>query len=156
MYKSTQDLIDALRATPETLAGLLAGITQEQAQTARGGDESWSVVEVLCHLRDAEEFGLQRDIQMRDYENPEIIPWDQEKLALERDYASQDFRLALAEFISLRRQRLAFLEDLSPEGWKRAGSHRELGAIDIFSHVLHMVAHDAIHCAQIARQLTGK
>jgi hypothetical protein len=153
MYNSTRDLLDALRVTPDTLTGLLAGVNQEQAQAAKGGDENWSAVEVLCHLRDAEEYGLQRDILMRDRDNPEILPWDQEKLAVERNYAAQDLRTVLAEFIALRRQRLATLEGLSPEGWKRTGNHRELGTIDIFSHVLHMVSHDAIHCAQIARQI---
>jgi hypothetical protein len=153
MYNTTHDLLDALRVTPDTLTGLLAGVTQEQARVAKGGDENWSVVEVLCHLRDAEEYGLQRDILMRDRDNPDILPWDQEKLALERNYAAQNLRAVLAEFIALRQQRVAVLEGLSPEGWKRTGNHREIGAIDIFSHVLHMVSHDAIHCAQIARQI---
>jgi hypothetical protein len=153
MYNTTHDLLDALRVTPDTLTGLLAGVTQEQAQVAKGGDENWSVVEVLCHLRDAEEYGLQRDILMRDRDNPDILPWDQEKLALERNYAAQNLRAVLAEFIALRQQRVAILEGLSPEGWKRTGNHPEIGAIDIFSHVLHMVSHDAIHCAQIARQI---
>jgi hypothetical protein len=153
MYNTTHDLLDALRVTPDTLTGLLAGVTQEQAQVAKGGDENWSVVEVLCHLRDAEEYGLQRDILMRDRDNPDILPWDQEKLALERNYAAQNLRAVLAEFITLRQQRVAILEGLSPEGWKRTGNHREIGTIDIFSHILHMVSHDAIHCAQIARQI---
>jgi hypothetical protein len=153
MYNTTHDLLDALRVTPDTLTGLLAGVTQEQAQVAKGGDENWSVVEVLCHLRDAEEYGLQRDILMRDRDNPDILPWDQEKLAVERNYAAQDLRAALASFIALRQHRIAVLEGLSPEGWKRTGNHPQLGTIDIFSHVLHMVSHDAIHCAQIARQI---
>ena len=153
MYNTTRDLLDALRVTPDTLTGLLAGVTQEQAQVAKGGDEGWSVIEVLCHLRDAEEYGLQRDILMRDRDNPDIRPWDQEKLALEQNYAAQNLRAVLAEFIILRQQRIAVLEGLSPEGWKRTGNHREIGVIDIFSHVLHMVSHDAIHCAQIARQI---
>jgi hypothetical protein len=153
MYNLPRDLLDALRVTPDTLTGLLAGVTQEQARKAKGGDENWSVVEVLCHLRDAEEYGLQRDILMRDRDNPDILPWDQEKLAVERNYAAQDLRTVLVEFISMRQQRLAFLEGLSPEGWKRTGNHGELGTVDIFSHVLHMVSHDAIHCAQIARQI---
>jgi len=152
MYNLPRELLDALRVTPDTLTGLLAGVTQEQAQKAKGGDEGWSVVEVICHLRDAEEFALQRDILMRDRDNPDILPWDQEKRAVERNYAAQDLRAALAEFIALRQKRLAVLEALSPEGWKRTGNHREIGTIDIFSHVLHMVSHDAIHCAQIARQ----
>ena len=156
MYNLTKDMLDALRATPDILAGLLAGVSQEQARQARGGDEGWSVVEVLCHLRDAEEFGLQRDILMRDRNNPDILPWDQEKRAVEQNYAAQDMRAALAAFISLRQQRLAVLAGLSPEAWQRTGNHPEIGAIDIFSHVLHMVAHDAIHCAQIARQLLDR
>jgi len=153
MYNSTRDLLDALRVTPDTLTGLLAGVTQEQARKARGGDEGWSVVEVLCHLCDAEEYGLQRDILMRDRDNPDILPWDQEKLAAERNYAAQDVRTALANFIALRQQRITVLDSLTPEGWERTGNHREIGTITIFSHVLHMVSHDAIHCAQIARQI---
>jgi len=153
VYNSTRDLLDALPVTPDTLTRLLAGVTQAQAQDARSGDEGWSVVEALCHLRDAEEYGLQRDILMRDREDPDILPWDQEKLAVERNYAAQDVRAALASFIALRQQRIAVLEGLSPEGWKRTGNHSEIGSIDIFSHVLHMVSHDAIQCAQIARQI---
>jgi hypothetical protein len=153
MYNTTQDLLDALRATPDTLTGLLAGVTQEQARKARGGDENWSVIEVLCHLRDAEEFSLQRVTRMRDHDNPEILSYDQEKLAVERNYAAQDLRSALAGFIALRRQHIAILEGLSPAGWERTGNHLEIGVITISAHTQHNVCHDAIHCAQIARQL---
>jgi hypothetical protein len=156
MYNSTKDLLDALRATPDTLNYLLAGVSQEQAQKAKGGDENWSVIEVLCHLRDAEEFGLQRDILMRDCDNPDILPYDQEKLAADRNYAAQELRAVLAEFLAKRQQRITVLEGLSSEGWQRTGNHRELGSITIFSHTLHMVSHDTIHCAQIARQLSDR
>lgn len=153
MYNSTKDLLDALRATPDTLEALLAGVNQEQAREARGGDENWSVIEVLCHLRDAEEYGLQRDILMRDRDNPDILPWDQDKLADDRNYTAQELRAVLASFNAKRQQRIAVLEGLPPEGWQRTGNHREIGTITIFSHTLHTVSHDAIHCAQIARQL---
>lgn len=156
MYNSNKDLLDALRATPDTLNRLLTGVSQEQAQKAKGGDENWSVIEVLCHLRDAEEFGLQRDIRMRDCDNPDILPYDQEKLAIDRNYAAQELRLVLAEFLDKRQQRIAVLESLPPGGWERTGNHREMGTITIFSHTLHMVSHDAIHCAQIARQLSDR
>jgi hypothetical protein len=155
MYNSTRDLLDAFKATPETLAGLLANVTDAQAKAAKGGDEGWSVVEVLCHLRDGEEIGFQRDRAMFEQKNPDIAPYDQDKFAIDRNYASQDLRKALAEFIRLRKEHVAFLESLSPEGWKRPGNHLEIGNIDIFSHTEHMVCHDSIHCAQIARQLKG-
>jgi hypothetical protein len=153
MYNSTRDLLDAFKATPETLAALLAGVSQKRARSAKGGDEGWSVVEVLCHLRDAAEIGLQRDRLMAEQDNPEIAPYDQEQLAAERNYAAQDLGKALAEFTHLRREHIAFLEGLPPEAWRRPANHLEIGNIDILNHVLHMVCHDAIHCAQIARQL---
>ena len=40
MYNTPKDLLDALRATPVTLAGLLDDVTQDQARIARGGDEN--------------------------------------------------------------------------------------------------------------------
>lgn len=40
-------LVDALRAMPIVFQALLQGCTQEQAQARRGGDDGWSVLEVL-------------------------------------------------------------------------------------------------------------
>ena len=111
------------------------------------------MIEVLCHLRDADQFTTDRVILMRDRDNPEILSYDQEKLARERNYAAQDLRTALAEFNDTRQRHLAALESLPPEGWERPGNHKEIGAISILTLTIHNVAHDAIHCAQIARQL---
>ena len=48
-------LVDALRAALTVFDALLHDCTQERARAARGGDEGWSVVEIICHLRDNEE-----------------------------------------------------------------------------------------------------
>ena len=153
MYDIAQDLLDSFRATPAILHGLLHGCTQEQAVAARGGDEGWSVVEVICHLRDAEERAHQRTCQMRDQANPLLAGYDQEAWARERNYAAADLRQALAGFVAARSAHLAALAALAPEQWQRPGTHSELGPISIASHAAHMASHDAIHCAQIARQL---
>lgn len=155
MYDLSRDLLDALKATPETLTGLLAGVSEAQARAARGGDEDWSVVEVICHLRDAEETSLQRVEAMRDQDVPLIAGYDQEALARERNYKSADLDSALAGFITFRQRLVATFSALTPEQWERAGQHNELGRITIFSHAVHKVSHDAIHCAQIARQLVA-
>ncbi len=153
MYNSKRDLLDAFKSTPETLSALLEGVSQKTAQSARGGDEGWSVVEVLCHLRDAEEIGIQRDRKMMEEANPEIAGYDQEELARERVYAAQDLKKALSDFTRMREEHVQLLEKLTPAEWERPGNHREVGPITIFGHILHMACHDAIHCAQIARQL---
>jgi len=153
MYNIAQDLLDALRATPEVLEALLDGCTQEQATAARGGDEGWSIVEVVCHLRDAEEQALARMRLMRDTTNPVIAAYDQERWARERHYAQASLREALAAFNRFRAQHVAELAQLSPQEWERSGRHEEQGTITISSHTLHIVSHDALHAAQIARQL---
>jgi len=153
LYDLHQDLLDALKTTPDTLKGLLAGVSEGQARLAKGGDENWSVLEVICHLRDAEEISLQRTITMRDQDNPLIISYNQETLAQERDYQNANLLEALTGFANVREQHLSVLSALSSEQWKRSGQHDEIGDITIFSFVIHKVSHDAVHCAQIARQL---
>ncbi len=153
MYNLPRDLIDALTATSATLTALLEGVSQIQAVSATGGDEGWSVVEVICHLRDAEEISIQRMQVLRDQDNPSITGYDQEALAHERNYRSQDLRAALASFIAFREKYVAELSSLRPEDWQRPGSHSEFGHITLLEHTVHHACHDPIHCAQIARQL---
>ncbi len=154
MYDLPHDLIDALKATPETLTALLNGISQEKAALAKGGDEGWSVVEVVCHLRDAEEISIYRMQSMRDQDNPPITGYDQEALARERNYSDQDLRQALEQFIAFRQEYVTELSKLKPGDWDRPGAHSEFGHITILEHTIHHACHDSIHCAQIARQLS--
>jgi len=153
MYDITKDLLDAFGAAPAIYEMLLSGCTQEQAQAARGGDEGWSVVEVICHLRDAEERGLERMRAMRDQDEPFLPGYDQEQWARDRNYAAADLREALAVFLRFRTQHIAELAALPPAAWERAGMHEEQGRITITTQTLHLVSHDSIHATQIARQL---
>src|SRR3954463_15602215 len=109
MYNIPGDLLDAFRAAPEVVTKVLEGCTQEQAQAARGGDENWSVVEVVCHLRDAEERGLERMRAMRDEDGPFLPGYDQDAWAQERNYAAAELRAALAAFLATRAQYIAEL-----------------------------------------------
>jgi hypothetical protein len=154
MYNSQREMIEALRATPETLKALLNSAAEAQIRHGRDGDENWSAVEVICHLRDTEEIILRRMRTMRDDEDPVISGFDQEGLARERDYAADDPHTALAAFAEFRRQHTVELEALTAGQWERTGQHTTLGTVTIFNHTLHMVWHDAIHMAQVARQLS--
>ena len=153
MYDTTKDLLDAFGATPDTLRGLLHHCTHEAAAVARGGDENWSVVEVMCHLRDAEESALGRMRLMRDESHPWLAAYDQDAWVVERHYAAERLETAVATFLQLRTIYLTELAALREEDWERSGQHEEQGEITIRSHTLHLVSHDAVHLAQIARQL---
>lgn len=148
MYDTAKDLLDALRATPAVLDAVLANRAQAGAQTADG----WTVIEVVSHLRDAEERALERMRAMRDEDDPFLPAYDQEAWATERDYASGDLATALQAFKQLRAQHIAELAALPPEAWERPGQHEEQGRITISAHTLHIVSHDIVHAAQIAQQ----
>jgi uncharacterized damage-inducible protein DinB len=155
MYNTIQDLMDVFRATPDSLQGLLNNVSQEQARAARGGDENWSVIEVLCHMRDAEEHNLKRFHLMRTQEMPLLAGYDQEVLAKEGNYAAADLSEALAAYLKFRTATLAELSALAPADWDRPGRHSEKGEITIMNYAIHIAAHDSVHLAQIARQLRG-
>lgn len=155
MYNTHKDLLDAYRVAPDILDALLKGCTQEEAVAAKGGDEGWSVVEVVCHLRDAEERALERMLVMRDDPQPRIAGYDQEAWARERNYAAADLWETLSAFTRFREAHVRELEALTPEQWERVGQHEEYGEINILNHTMHMASHDTQHLAQIARQLKG-
>ena len=153
MYNSTRELIDALSATPDVLKALLQNVTQTQARQARGGDENWSVIEVICHLRDTEEFALHRMRTICDQTNPLLTGFDQEAWVSERNYTAAHLQDGVAAFLQFRAQHIAELSVLSSEQWERTGHHEKHGLTTISNHTLHIVWHDAVHTAQIARQL---
>ena len=152
MYDTPKDLLDGFGSAPDIYRDLLDGVTQEQAQMARGGDENWSILEVMCHLRDAEERGIERMRAMRDQDIPFLPAYDQDAWAAERNYAGQSQEKAISEYLQLLDIHIAELEALTAEQWERPGIHEEQGRITISAHTLHLVAHYMQHAAQIVRQ----
>jgi len=141
-----EDEIAALAATPAILRSLL----EDRRESRPAGNEDWTAGEVVAHLRDCEEYRLQRCGRMRDEDEPGLPAFDQEALARERDYASVDIRLALARFEELRDEVVRLLSGLDEAQWQRTGRHEEEGLITIESHVRHAISHDLVHLRQIA------
>lgn len=153
MYDSAKEAIESLRLTPEVLAKLLQPLTPEQARTAPDQAGGWSVVEIVSHLRDTEERVVARLRILRDDPEPVIAGFDQEALAREGEYRTNDLAATLATFAELRATHLAELATLQPIQWERIGQHVSNGPVTILNHTLHAVWHDSIHLAQIVRQL---
>lgn len=153
MYEMSQEILAAMSKSETIFTALLDGVTPERAASAREAEGEWSVVEILCHLRDAEEIAMQRNNKMRGEEHPVIQSWDADELAEARNYAAETFEDAIEGFFNWRQQHIKMLETFAPGEWLRTGEHTEAGQITILSHMLHMVAHDFDHAAQMARAL---
>lgn len=153
MFNERAELLDVYRSTPTTLRVLLRHLPDEVVRSGGEGEENWSIVEIVCHLRDAEERVLERVRRMRNEQRPLLPGYDQAELARERRYREHSLIAALDAFARLRAEQLALLEGLGEPEWQRAGIHEEVGEITIQQLTAHMAAHDAVHLAQIAHRI---
>lgn len=146
------EVLGILEATPERLAGLVAGLSGEELRR-RPAPGKWAIQEIVLHLRDLEELAyLGRYRRLLAEDRPFLPALDPDRLAAERDYLHQDVERALAEFRDLRRQTLDLLRSLSEDDWARAGVHAEHGEITVaFLAEKQAVRNDLNHLGQIVR-----
>ena len=151
-------LLDGLEHSCQTLEHILADVSQEQAQMIRDGDEGWSVLEILCHLRDYQAIFAERIRRILDEDSPIFMPYDERArlgLVVENDYANQDLRAVFADYAATRRQMIDLLASLDEDQWRREGRFAVDDVVDLTMPVVHTLLHDADHSEQIARILRG-
>jgi hypothetical protein len=148
--------IQLMRNTLDILTHVLAPVSQETATTLRDrrdGPKGWSVVEVICHLRDFDNIFRMRGEMICDQEYPNLPYYDHEVLAVERAYNNQQLSQVMAELTQSRLATIAFFEHLDDAAWERAGIHPERGHFTMTDAVVQVGTHDAIHLEQITRIL---
>ena len=141
-----------MRAVPVILRTLRHRFDAE-ALTRRPSPDEWAAVEVIAHLADGEDWALRRVKRMLAEDEPELEPFDQAALAVERRYLGLDADTELARFERLRSEHLAILEGLDDAGWKRVGIHGEHGRMTIELYESHVAAEEVDHLAQLSRLL---
>jgi FMN phosphatase YigB (HAD superfamily) len=130
-------------------AGLLADLP-ETVWRCRPAPGEWSLVEIVCHLRDVEkEVNLPRLHAVMENDNPFLSGADTDPWAVERCYQTQAGPQALAEFVEVRRQTYTFLAGLPEQAWSRPARHALLGNTTLNELVGWILDHDRIHLAQL-------
>jgi hypothetical protein len=143
-------LLERLRAMPRRLDEVVHELPRRlQAWTPAPG--KWSVLEIVCHLRD-----MERDAYLGRYRRmlaggEPHLPWfDADALALERRYRDERFATALREWKRLRKDTVALLESLNAAQWTMAGVHETRGRITVEQLVQHQIeGDDEVHLRQI-------
>jgi hypothetical protein len=85
---------------------------------------------------------------------PQLEPFDQAALAVERRYLELDADDELARFERLRAEHLAILDGLDDAGWQRTGVHGEHGRVTVELYESHVAAEEVDHLAQLSRILS--
>ncbi len=149
-------LLEGLDQSARTLTHILAEVTQAEARTIRDGGDGWSVLEILCHLRDYQAIFAERMRRILEEDMPQFRAYDEAArlaLVIENDYASQDLREVLANYLQTRRRMIQRLTPLADEQWRREGAFADDDVVDLTMPVVHALLHDADHTEQIARIL---
>ena len=150
----TPDRLVRLARTPTRVRGVLDGDTRGLV-TIRPAPEAWSVVEVICHLRDIEEAYFERIRFILLNDRPVLAQLYPDRWVEDRQYRYCDAERALAAFRSRREDTLRFVESLTPEQWERGADHPARGRLTVRRVVHSLASHDAEHLDQITRALAG-
>jgi len=150
-YKTTTAWMSILRSTPAVLHGLTQNM-DEMLWVRKTDPDEWCLTEILCHLRDVDqEVNLPRLRMVLENDNPFIPGQDTDPWADERQYFLQDGKLALEQFISVRMQMIALLENLDSSGWDRQARHAIFGPTRLQELVDIVANHDRLHLQQVHR-----
>lgn len=144
-------LIDNLNKNSQILSHIVQNLTQAEAASWRDGSDGWTVLDVMCHLRDYEAIFRERGELMMGDSAPTFPVYDHLAMVIERDYHAQDLLSVLADFSVSREKTAVFFQTLSASDWECIGNHVEQGRITMASLAAHIVWHDSNHLEQVTR-----
>jgi hypothetical protein len=154
MTFDTDEGIQLLSRTPDTLRSLLGGLS-ERLQRGDEGPDTFSPYEVVGHLIHGERTDwMPRARRILEHgESRSFEPFDR-FAHLHRD-PDRSLDELLDEFEALRARNLESLRELlaTGPGMGTRGLHPELGSVTLGELLATWVAHDLTHLVQIARTL---
>jgi hypothetical protein len=140
-------LYQELQNSTEMIRALLVGITQEEARY-KPTSESWSILEVVCHLYDIEREDFREHLDFilhRQDEQYHVI--DPQRWVTERKYNEQSFVEMQEKFFAERKQSLEWLRENSDSDWEMTYTS-EYGSATAGEMFSCWVAHDNLHIRQ--------
>ena len=130
------------------IRALLQGVTEEQARF-RPDPNSWSVLEVICHLRDEEREDFREHLDFilhRSHQDWHRI--DPEGWVTSRKYNEQSLREVKEVFFGERSKSLDWLKGLSGADWDTSYSS-PFGPLSAGDMLSSWIAHDNLHVRQL-------
>jgi hypothetical protein len=130
------------------IRSLLAGITEEDAR-AKPTTDSWSILELVCHLYDEERYDFRTRLGIiLSQKNEKWPPIDPQTWVTQRRYNEQSFRDVRDKFFGERSNSLDWLKGLEKADWTSlyTGDFTKMSAGDM---LVSWVAHDNLAVRQL-------
>jgi hypothetical protein len=144
----TEAIYQELALDVDSIRVLVAGVSHAEARYKPAPD-SWSILEVICHLYDEEreDFRQRLDIILH-RPDEELPPIDPEGWVVARQYNQRDLVEVLEKFAAERAQSLAWLKGLSAPNWE-AEYVNAYGSLKAGEMLAAWLAHDNLHIRQL-------
>jgi DinB family protein len=138
-----------LQDTPHKLLQLVEGLSEPELRW-RNSDSDFSMVENICHLRDIEAEGYTARInRILDETNPFLPDIDGARLAVERDYNSQNVEATLQLMTEARIRNIERLRLVDQKQLEREGMLEGVGNVSLRKLVVMMTEHDENHISDL-------
>ena len=146
--KTRWDILEKLQETPKAAAASFREASDNVVRR-KPTPEQWSMLEILCHLRDVEQLFVERYGKIANHDRPQLRLINQDELATKLHYNEDDPAVALREFQAFRAETVTLLSALAQQSWERVGLHPKRGEWSIAANAVMHVAHDAKHLARL-------
>lgn len=148
--------ITRMELSLKTIESLFSTLSHDDMTSYRDSGDGWTVLEVLCHLRDFEEVFRERFRLAVEQDNPELPFPNPDELARANAYNDQDWQAALNDWKSNRADFIAFLKARAESDWERPARHPTRGILTLHDQLFLTALHDSIHIEQIMRIIAEK
>ncbi|OEJ99868.1 DinB family protein [Roseivirga misakiensis] len=143
--------ITALEANIEAVKNLAIAHSAEQ-QRWKPTPQTWSLLEIICHLVDEEVLDFRARLQTALYPDKfPFIPIDPESWVESKAYLAQDYDSKIQEWVNERKKSIQWLKGLKEVNWSSALDHEIYGKMSAQLFLENWLAHDYIHLRQITR-----
>lgn len=146
-----EQLINRLEKNLSVINDLLNNRDREE-YLFRPSDKEWSMIQVLSHLVDEEQFDFRaRLFSVVDDPNQKIPGFDPLAAMAEKNFIDEDYNELLDQFMDERIKSVAMLRFVANDKWDNAYNHPKAGPLSARFFLAKWVAHDYIHIQQMNR-----
>lgn len=152
--REIEDVLTRLAEAPARLTRAFSGF--EETKSTNGKVHSqWSPIEVLAHVRAANDIMEARLFSILVRDDPHMLAYDDVRWRDVARYTSLPPSESL-EIMRLRRKELVnALRAISQEDWERTGMHEVRGTQRLMDIALSIADHEDEHCTQIERSMAS-
>jgi len=151
-------VLEQLEGTPRRIAAATRKLGDNELKWKPSAD-SWSVNEVLAHLRACADVWGGSMARILKQDNPTFRYVSPRAWIRKTNYTSLEFRASFLAFRDQRKDLLKLLRHLPPTDWLRCAnvkSGTKLQKETVLSYAQRLARHEAGHCEQIDRILTAR